>query len=203
MRRGWVRKSPRCSEQKQLKALESAGVDPIYINGKHENVTDFISSLRAKDEACVYTLARLASHRDALDQAIDDIHKKDCVIVEIHTGLRSDSRDGMKTMIFGAVREISGDRRTLSPEMALFYGEQGGRPIKEKMAKTEAEAVWFDRRLNSDQAIAKMWGWGKRTAYDTFGKRGAAAGRPIKMAPEPAPNVKTKSKSKRRKNRTR
>lgn len=199
MKRGWVRKSPRCSEQKQLKALESAGVDPIYINGKHENVTDFISSLRAKDEACVYTLARLASQRDALEHAIDDIHKKECVIVEISTGLRSDSRDEFKTMMFGAMREITGDRRTLSPERALFYGEQGGRPPKEKMPKAEAEAIWFDRRLNSDDAIAKMRGWGKRTAYDVFGKRGAAAGRPIKAEePKPAPKSKSKRKQKRK-----
>ena len=49
---------------------------------------------------------------------------------------------------------------------------------KGRMPFRSAKPIWFDSTLSTAQALKKMRGWSKGTAYRAFGKRGTPSGRP-------------------------
>ncbi len=52
--------------------------------------------------------------------------------------------------------------------------------VKARLPEDQARQHWMNTRLTIPQALAKMPGWVRQSAYNTFGKRGLAPGRPKK-----------------------
>lgn len=183
--RGWIRISARHPEARQRRALAAVGCGVIYCS-RDDTIDDVLHALRPGDTVVVETLARLAPSRSDVRRAVDEIHRRKCVVVETRGGRRSDDREQLAAMIFDAVDELAGDRRTLSPDDAKRHGKSGGK-AKGKSAEAartprdEAIVAWRDLALTAEQALASpaMRGWQVRSAYRFLGKRNTARGAKI------------------------
>lgn len=197
--RGWVRPSRRHPEAPQVKALRAAGCGAVYVAGRDVAISDFVRGLRkpknggAGDVVLVTTLARLASSRDELNDALRAIRARGAVIVETTTGRTSSSPDDLQAMIFDAVHEIATDRRALTRKQAKAFGALGGK-AKGKAAQedrtpvTKARAAWHgNNHMSNDEVLRlpEMRGWTEASAYRHLGKRnrmlGVRVGRPRKI----------------------
>lgn len=187
--RGWVRASQGHSESKQRKALAAHGCHTIYVAGV-DTMAQFVKDLQtprpggSPDIVLVSSLARLANSRDALKDAVQAIHGKGAVILEMtDPPRRSDDTNQLVSMMFDAADELAGERRRHSPEAAKKYSSKGGkaRMKKIKAARSpaaEARAAWRDLSFTTEQVMATeaLAGWTIRTAYNAFGKRNTARG---------------------------
>lgn len=193
MKRGYVRGSPRAKPKKQIDAMKAAGIEVVYVEGEHETVNDFIRSLREGDEAVVTTLDRLAKRRSSLQEAINGIHDRGAVIVELETGMRSDNRDQLANMIFSAANALARDGTAQQSKVAMLNGKKGGRPVNtDRLDMKAAEREWFDVRHETVfDALLAMPGWSMRSAYREFGRRNI--GRP---GPRGKPRYTKSSKAK-------
>ena len=196
--RGWVRASTRHAERTQVKRLEAWGCEVIYSADKH-SLDAFVAALRKPrpgwpgDVVLVTSLARLARTRQELARVMAAIHDKGATILEAVEPPRSTDDAGQRQqMIFDAVDELAGDRRTHSPEAAAKHGRLGGTAKAAAVAASrtsvaEAKAAWRDLSITASQALATpaMDGWSTRAAYRELGKRntarGAKIGRPRKI----------------------
>lgn len=141
----------------------------------------------------VTSLARLAKTRQELARVMAEIHDKGATILEAVEPPRSTDDAGQRQqMIFDAVDELAGDRRTHTPEAAAKHGRLGGKAKAQATAaartpKAEALAAWRDLSLTAAEALATpaMEGWSNRAAYRELKKRntarGAKIGRPRKI----------------------
>lgn len=166
--------------------LARCNVRPIY-KASECGLDVYIKALRPGDEVWVTSLARLTEKRVDLRRAVDEIHSKECVIVEAASERRSD-RDGA-SMALDAADELMGEARALSPEQATKFGVKGGKAnakrvremFKDRMPRKEALRIWTDSdlaRLSNIKVLRKMPGWTQRAAYRHLGPRGLAKGRP-------------------------
>lgn len=201
--RGFVRASHRYTETAQRKRLADVECGAIYVHGK-QGLDYLIRDLRKPrnggkgDVVAVTSLSRLAPTRDALREAIDAIHGKGAIILEIGNKpggkprLSSD-KDQLAEMIFDAVAELAQDRRTHSKDAAAKYGSKGGKKRAENLEagrapEAQALAAWRDLSYTTAEVLATpaMRGWSSRVAYARFGPRntapGARVGRPPKAA---------------------
>jgi DNA invertase Pin-like site-specific DNA recombinase len=154
-------------------------VEPYYVQGEDEDVTDAIRSIRDGDELCVTTLDRLAPKRVQLRELIEEVHKRGGVIVELWTGRRSDDVRALPGMIAEAFEALLRDHRHQQRRAGKKTGKRGGRPPKtDRMPEAEAKAIWRNRELEDWQALQLMTGWTLRTAYRRLKARGFPAGWP-------------------------
>lgn len=153
--------------------MKAAGIEVVYVEGAEETVNDFIRSLRDGDEAIVTTLDRLAPRRSALQEAVNAIHDRGAVIVELETGMRSDDRDQLANMIFSAANALARDGTAQQSRVAKKNGMKGGRPVNvDRLDQKAAEREWFDVRHETVfDALLAMPGWSMRSAYREFGPR--------------------------------
>lgn len=186
-RRGFVRGSIRHSAGGQRKRLEKAGAHVIYEDGDgYETWAGFANALRKGDTAMVTSLARVGGTRAAIRQALDDVFEKECVLVEIDTGRRTDDPKALYSMVLDAVDELSQDRRAFTPAEARKAALKSWENRRaERAPRDKAEAAWFDtkkyRLIEDALASPDMQGWTKREAYRHFKKRGTGlGGRPPK-----------------------
>ncbi len=199
--RGYYRISHRHTEAMQRRRLAEIGCEAIYSHTR-DGIDRLVADLRtprkggAPDVVAVTSLSRLAATRDALRAAVDAIHGKGAVILEIGPKAGAMPRTSnepaqLAAMIWDAVAEISQDRRTHSPEAAKRYGSKGGKAkaaaaAEGRTPKAEALAPWRDLSLTAEQAMGTgaMRGWTIRAAYRILGPRnttrGVKAGRPRK-----------------------
>jgi DNA invertase Pin-like site-specific DNA recombinase len=167
------------SDKRQIAAMVQHLVEPYYVEGEDETATDAVRSLREGDELCVTTLDRLAGKRTLLREMIEEVHKRGAVIVELSTGRRSDDVSALPGMIAEAFEMLLRDHRHQQRRLGRKTGRKGGRkPKDDRMDEKEARAIWRDRTMQDWQALLKMPGWSKRSAYRLLGPRGFAAGWP-------------------------
>lgn len=180
MKRGYVRASPRVREKPQIDMLTEYGVsrNSIYVQSDEEDVTDFLRSLREGDEACVVTLDRLAKRRSDLQVYMQEIEKRQAILVEAKTGRRAETVADVRDMIFDAVNMLARDGVAQRPDVGRLNGILGGRPKNERMADEQAREIWTDGRYTVDDALMKMTGWTMRSAYRVLGPRKVGGGRP-------------------------
>lgn len=170
--------SRRSAASAQIASLEAAGVTVIYVEGrKAENYEAAFRSVRKGQGLAVRTLADLATNRSELRERLAAIHAKGSYVVETDTG--RDSRKDAADMIFDAADVLGQARKGHSSKLAAKFGAMGGRPkAKRAMSKVDAERIWFDRRIETnEEAIAQMDGWSMPAAYREFGKSGRPAGK--------------------------
>ena len=148
-----------------------------------------VKQLRAGDEVAVTSLGRLAPTRAGLRYAIDAIHSKKCVIVEVASGRRSDRAAEFGLMVLDATNELTTEARGITPAEGIKYGRIGGQitaaRVKremegKRMPKTEARNIWKNPLITGPEALAQMPGWTQASAYRILKKRNLAKGRPRK-----------------------
>jgi hypothetical protein len=190
--RGWIRASTKYAAKSQRKRLTAYGCGALYEHGT-DTLSELIRDLRPADLVIVTSLARLAPTRPALMKAMAEIHKINCAIVEVgrsdkdvRNSLECDERE---RMIFDAVDELAGDRRTHTTPAATEYGKLGGKKKGENAAAARtpvamALSKWRDLSITAAEALAtpEMAGWSTRAAYRPqdeggLGPRNTAPGR--------------------------
>lgn len=182
---GWARHSRHLSEQKQVEMLEAAGFRPVLRESAHD-LHDLLRGLRqvVGDEIGVTSLARLASTRDLLREALTQIREHRAVVVELSTGRRIDPSDDAVFATLDACDEQTKDARALTRQQARKNGANGletQRELREKrrMPRDEARPIWKNYADHTNkQCLALMPGWTERRAYRLLGDRGLAKGRP-------------------------
>lgn len=185
---GWLRVSRAAGEKSQRTMLEQHDAHPIF-EAKTMPFDDFVKQLRPGDEVAVTSLGRLAPTRAALRHAIDAIHSKKCIIVEVATGRQSNRAAEFGQMVLDAADELTSDARGVTPSEAKRYGKIGGQITKarvkremegKRMPKGEAKNIWMNPLISGPEAIAQMTGWTMASAYRILKKRKLAKGRPPK-----------------------
>lgn len=183
MRTGYVEDQPGFSQKRQEEILIAAGVPARRICGKGHNAATLDDALRLLrgDEVleCAAGLRALGSSRIAIMEAHALVRKAGRAILDPETGMRSD-RDGAE-MLDRALAKIRYEKTMPSEGRAKEIGALGGKAraaqIREgRLSETKAKAIWFNIHLSTGQAIERMPGWSKETAYRYFGKRGRKPG---------------------------
>lgn len=183
---GWLRISRAAGEKSQRALLEQAGAHPIF-DARNIPFDDMMKQLRSGEEVAVTSLGRLASTRAGLRHAIEAIHNKKCVVVEVATGRQSNRAAEVAQMVLDAADELALDARGVSPADARRYGKIGGQLTKarvkremagKRMPKTEAGNIWRNPLLTNGEALAQMTGWTQASAYRILKTRKLAKGRP-------------------------
>ncbi|UOF81803.1 transposon gammA-delta resolvasE [Caudoviricetes sp.] len=178
MLKGFVLPSRRASASAQHAALEAAGVQVRYEEGKTEGFDDLLRSLRRGDGVAVRRLSDLGNNRRELRTRLDAIHKKNSYLIETATKRDSRKPNDLRDMIFDAADDLGQSGKGRDPAIARKNGAKGGRPrIDRKVTDEEAERHWFDMRhaTNAD-AIKHMGRWNVAAAWRKWGASGRKTG---------------------------
>lgn len=133
-----------------------------------------IASMRDGDELVVASARVLADNRDAIAYAIQAVHERNGTLMEADT--KRDSREHGAGIMADAVAALANEARATGRRNGQKGASVRWGKIK-RMNKREALVIWRDPANTTDEAIGKMDGWTKATAYRVFGERGIPAGR--------------------------
>ncbi len=178
MLKGFVLPSRRASASAQHSALEAAGVQVRYEDGKTEGWADLLRSLRKGDAVAVRRLSDLGNNRRELRARLDAIHKKHCHLIEIGTKRDSRKPDDLRDMIFDAADDLGQSGKGRDPAVARRNGAKGGRPRLDRgISDEDAERHWFDmRHATNEDALAHMGKWKLSGAWRKWGPSGRKTG---------------------------
>lgn len=182
---GFVRPLKGHTEKRQTVALQAAGAGAIYVVGRNcETWRDMAKARRPGDTVLIEALALLAEPKSSavrwpsqdLRDALEDIERRGAVVVETHTGRRSDDPEQRRSMIEDAVRALGAGQRALPSDVARANGAKGGRRVKQFPPGViqEAQRVWESRKYKTyrDAAKALPKGFSMMRAFRMFGPRG-------------------------------
>lgn len=179
MFRGFIRYSPRFPVARQRTALEAAGCKVVYEDGKGEGLADAIGSLRKGDALVVDGLHRLAPTRAGVLDALEQIAARGAKVMDARTGRSTNSADA--AWVVEALMVLAGEARIPSHAEAVRRGKMGGgKKKKVAMTQREAQAIWLDKTIRTNDEAAARIGLGIRTLYRRFGASGRLAGWPGK-----------------------
>ena len=183
MRTGYVEDQPGFSQKRQEEILLAAGIPQSRFCGKGykaETLPDALRVLRGDEVLeCAAGLRALGSSRVQIIEAHALVRKAGRAVLDPETGMRSD-RDGAE-MLDRALAKIRYEKTMPSEGRAKEIGALGGKARGEKLkngrlAEKKAKAIWFNVHLSTAEAIERMPGWSKETAYRYFKKRGRKSG---------------------------
>lgn len=182
---GWARQSRHHVENKQVKQLQDAGCRVVY-RASDAHIEDLIRALRpeAPEPVRVTTLARLASSRESLRDAIASIHSKGAWIEEISTGRSTKTSAISVIMGLDAADELGKDSRTPTKRQARemarkSHAVRNANTEASRMPIADARAIWQGHpNWSNDDCLMLMHGWTEATAYRKLGPRQLAKGRP-------------------------
>jgi hypothetical protein len=153
--------------------LAKAGLEDRVIYGA-EDWPAFVLALRAGDRAVVADL-RVFGSRRRLVEAAEAVAKRGAKLMAVETGTELD----MPTL-----REVDrtltvwrGESALKNPKRASFIGRRGAAARKlsiarERLDPEAARAIWKDERYqDAADALARMPGWTRTTAWRHFGAR--------------------------------
>lgn len=182
---GLVLRSQRVKSAHQISTLRDAGAEWIVEIGKDcPNWRTAVRAVRDDDTVYIYALSFLPTKRggDKLSptaQVADfllEVHERGGVVVEVHTGRKSNNRKDRQGMIDDAHKALKRGTRALPST-----GRERGRPKNEwtKEQVDKAKKVWFCRDYVTNTAAARHLpkGMTARHCWNLFG----ASGRPYKQ----------------------
>lgn len=183
---GYIRPSIRHKAGEQRRALEAAGANPIYEEGKDgETWTAVLRSLRKGDTVAVASMARLGGTRAAVREALADIERRGAKLLIVGHGL--DVHIPSADAGLGCADELSDDRRRFTPHEARKAAEKSHRNRRvERTSKATALEIWQNTTHypTAAEALAhpKMAGWTPAMAAKVLRARypGRPGGRPKK-----------------------
>jgi hypothetical protein len=170
MNRGYARHA------KDEQRLIAAGLKErkIYLEGRGNESWGKWSMRKGEQLAVVDGLRALGSSRAQMVAAVSRVHGWGAVVVDAETGKRSD-QDGVE-MLDEALARIKGERSIGNRARSMQVASVAAR-TKGRMPQREALKIWRDPALTSGEAIQRMAGWERGTAYKVLGKRGLPVGR--------------------------
>lgn len=131
---------------------------------------------RGEELKVVEGLRALGNSRKEIVAAVAMIHGLGAVVVDAETGKRSD-KNGVE-MLDAALAKIRGEKTIGSAANArAMQAKSVATRTKGRMPERQAMAIWKDPTLTAGEALAKMRGWERGTAYAALGKRGVPTGR--------------------------
>jgi hypothetical protein len=149
----------------------------IYLEGRGNESFGKWKMRKGEELGVVNGLRALGDSRQQIVARVSQVHQWGAVVVDAETGKRSD-RHGVE-MLDEALARIKGERTIGSRAKDMQAASVKAR-TKGRMPQREAMAIWRDPALTGGEAIQKMTGWERGTAYKTFGKRGVPVGRRAK-----------------------
>lgn len=136
-------------------------------------------SLRKGEGLAVLRAADLGVDRWSIADAVAWVQSQGAEVIEVPTGRAAG--DGV-AMLHDALKYHHAAARGMTPEEAR--ARAAARELakrKDRIPKAQALKIWRSSRYTKFQdALAKMPGWSKRTAYGELGPRNAGTGRPRK-----------------------
>lgn len=140
-----------------------------------ENIHDAGWTLRKGELLAVFGLEAFGKDRHQIAAAVAWVQGQGADVFEIASG--EVAGNGV-LMMNRALTRIHGEGR-MAKAHEMQRASAKARTIN-RMPEDEARQHWANIRLKIPQALAKMPGWNRQSAYNTFGKRGIAPGRPKK-----------------------
>lgn len=140
-----------------------------------ENIHDPKWALRKGELLAVFGLEAFGKDRHDISKAVAWVQGQGADVFEIASGEVAGS--GV-LMMNRALTRIHGETR-MAKAHEMQRASAKARTIN-RMPEDEARQHWTNMRLTIPRALAKMTGWNRQSAYNTFGKRGIAPGRPKK-----------------------
>ena len=183
---GFIRPTSQHPERRQIEALRAAGASVLYIVGR-EGVTgwrEMVAQRRRGDLVMVEGLALLAEPKSKtvrwpsqdLRDALEEIERRGAIVVETHTGRRSDVPEDRRIMIELAVQALGAGQRSLPSDVARANGMKAGRRKKEFTPEDidKARHIWESRKYKTykQAAAALPKGFSMMRAFRMFGPRG-------------------------------
>lgn len=166
MLRVYIHGIPGLGETRQIAMAAEAGVAnkanaPLYIEkrGKFPEARDeAIKSLRKGDTLGVARLAILATNRKDLRLVLAGLAKAGMSIRELATGRTLAMPSDWPDAVLDAVHYWSMRNRSFGEDTAAEAGRKGGKASakarrKARMPRTQAAAIWLDKRLTAQQAL--------------------------------------------------
>lgn len=185
MRTGYVEDQPGFSQKRQEEILAAAGFTPSRICGKGHTCATLAEALKLIRGAEVLETAGgfrpLGSSRKTIMEQYAVIKKAGKVVLDVETGERSD-RDSAE-MLDRALAKIRYEKTMPSPEHAKEIGRAGGKAkgrnaAAARMAENSARRIWLNKSIATNaEAIDKMTGWSRESAYRKFGPSRRPPGR--------------------------
>lgn len=183
---GYIRPSIRHKAGEQRRALEAAGADPIYEEGRNgETWAAVLRSLRNGDTVAVTSLARLGGTRAAVREALADIGRRGAKLLIVGHGL--DVHIPSADAGLGCADELSDDRRRFTPSEAKRAADKSWRSRRaDRTPNAVALGPWQNTKRfpMADEALdqPEMAGWTRDRAQKVLGPRypGRPGGRPRK-----------------------
>ena len=161
----------------------ATGVPASRICGKGHSAVTLADALRILRGAelleCAAGMRSLGSSRRVIIETHAIVRAAGHAILDPETGMRSD-RDGAE-MLDAALAKIRYEKTMPSEGRAKEIGSLGGKARAKKMQngrmnEKTAKRIWLNAALSTDEAIDRMPGWTRETAYRYFKKRGRKPG---------------------------
>lgn len=169
----YIRKVPNWPAQKQREAIGS-----VVAEYGDETPVGAVQSIREGDSLIVAAARVLGDNREAIRHAIEEVHKHGGIVIEASTN-RTSRSDGVG-MMADAIGDLANEKRAAGVKGGKEAAKIRWREKQSKrMPQREALSIWLDPALSIAQAIKKMPGWKKGSAYRLLGKRNVGAG-PLK-----------------------
>jgi len=142
-----------------------------------ENIREPKWTLRKGELLAVFGLEVFGKDRHEISAAVAWVQNQGADVYEVSTG---ECAGAGVAMLNRALTRIHGaGRMAKAHEMQRKSADAR---VKARLPEDQARQHWMNTRLTIPQALAKMPGWVRQSAYNTFGKRGLAPGRPKKGA---------------------
>jgi len=150
--------------------LKSWGVKVVYRADKGETIGKF--RMRSGETLAVTGGLRVFGEtRGLMNEAVKAIKACGAVILDIDSGLRSDT-DGVEMLHTALLPPV------MTPDfLAAMQKASVEARIKGRMPESKARRIWFDGRYSVAEKLELMTKWSRRAAYATFGKTDAGVGR--------------------------
>lgn len=135
--------------------------------------------MRPGELLAVRSLAVLGDDRWSIAEAVEWVRAQGADVIEVPAGRVAGA--GV-AMLNDALSRIHGKQRRMTPEDAKAMAEaRHAAKRKGRMPIEEATAIWRSARFKKyEDALAKMPGWNKVSAYKEIGPRIVGTGRPRK-----------------------
>lgn len=136
-------------------------------------------TMRKGELLAVRSLADLGADRWAIADAVELIRAQGADVIEVPAGRVAGA--GV-AMLNDALSRIHGKQRRMTPEEAKAKADARHKErLAARMPKAQAIKFWRASRYKSYQdALKRMPGWNKMSAYNELGPRNTGTGRPRK-----------------------
>lgn len=170
--------SERMTRREQANRLRAAGASNIiHVGDDCPTWRDVVRITRGGDTIWLIALVMLPAsrHKDSMSpttqvaSAMSELIERGAVIVEVHTGRRSDNKRQREAMLEDAIRGLRGGGRRL-PAGIIPPGRPRVEFSEEQLER--GRAAWFSRDYATDRIAAKHAGMSREMCRRRWGSSG-------------------------------